>query len=80
MTLINYFNLLLLDSSVTTILESNNYCEPLSINSAYIIITKNDVFFRVTLNNFFSKELLYDIQDFIFNDYHIDLELNLCKN
>ena len=79
MRLIDYGKLLLSDSSILEILESNNFFDSISIESAYITISKYDVFFIININNVLPINIIYDIQDLLYRNYKIDIELNLIR-
>lgn len=79
MRLIDYAKLLLLDSNISELLESNNFLDSISIESAYIKISKYDIFFIINLNNVLPMNVIYDMQDLLYRNYKIDIELNLIR-
>lgn len=63
------------DFDIYKILESNSITEPLKIESAFLVFSREGTFYRVLINNSIPLNVVYEIQDKIYNKYKIDMEI-----
>ena len=71
----NVKNIITKDSDIFKILESNSITEPLKVKSAFLVFSREGTFYRVLINNSIPLNVVYEIQDKIYNKYKIDMEI-----
>jgi hypothetical protein len=63
------------DSDILKILESNSITETLKIKSAFLVFSREGTFYRLLVYNSIPLNIVYEIQDKIYNKYKIDMEI-----